>query len=224
MWPLNLNLSNWWPWLSPNVNITVDCLQERDEWIIITILKTRESSCCFLSFDTSVLVSAYNQSSSPLFSVIVARTPAYHWQLWTLNLSLNVEGHWVLAFPLLPPSVSDGCCLLSCFRSFKARRISLMSRCQSIQGHGVIWGQQRCCRLAFRIPLCMRFILFQGKWDAWKKWGKVGNHPIINTCWAENESCFQSELNSCLPAISLLLFTWLQRGLREPPLFFIEHN
>lgn len=39
------------------------------------------------------------------------------------------------------------------------------------------------------------FTLFPSQWDARKRWGEVGSRPIINTCRAENESCFQSELN-----------------------------
>lgn len=63
-----------------------------------------------------------------------------------------------------------------------------------------------------RVSLCSRV-----QSDACKTWRKVGSHPIINTCGAENESCFQSELNlfSCSLVISLLLFTWRQRDLRE---------
>lgn len=45
--------------------------------------------------------------------------------------------------------------------------------------------------------------------EAWKRWGKMGNRPIINTCGAENESCLQSDLGSYSPVMDLF-FTWLQ--------------
>lgn len=165
--PLNFHFSNWWIWPSPNVNTTLDQEQERDKWNIITILNAREMPRSFLSLWTHLsLFSACTPSRLPVALCYCCWNSSA--PLTTVNAQLVFECRTrplSLGFlpPLCLPLLLSGHCLLSCFKCFKARRSSLVSRCQSIQGCSVIWGQQRCCWLACRILIYMTFTLFQAQ-------------------------------------------------------------
>lgn len=116
---LNFHFSNWWVWPSLKVSATLNWEQERDKWII-TILKTREIPCSFLPLWTHLsLFSASTTARLPTVVCYCCWISAHRWWLWKLNFSLNVEpGLWVLALYL--PSLSERCCFLSWFKSFKA--------------------------------------------------------------------------------------------------------
>lgn len=52
----------------------------------------------------------------------------------------------------------------------------------------------------------IHFVPGGNKREAWKRWGKMGNRPIIDTCGAENESCLQSDLSSLFSCCGSVLY------------------
>lgn len=107
---LNFHFSNWWVWPSLKVSATLNWEQERDKWII-TILKTREIPCSFLPLWTHLsLFSASTTARLPTVVCYCCWISAHRWWLWKLNF---------LALYLCSP-LSERCCFLSWFKSFKA--------------------------------------------------------------------------------------------------------
>lgn len=137
---------------------------KRDKSIIATVWKTKELPRSFLdlwrhlcSFSDCTLP----HPGSLLLSVIAARSPALHWWLQTLNLTLNVKaGHWVLASYPLPPSAPDWMLLTPLVLSvLKPGGSRSWANAKSFRDT-VLFQASIDCRLKHWFPTCMSFALF----------------------------------------------------------------
>lgn len=211
-----------------NVSKPLDGLRWGGGWIII-MWKLEELPCSFpILWAHLSLFSAFHPVQAPHSSLLLLPELQH-----TTDDCERLSCLWAptqatesCSTPPHPPPSSTSLCFgvdvahSPGFKCFKAPKVLT---CEPKPKHAGTWCylRQRCCWLAWRIPICMRFTLFLGGIKGklgrgGAKWATVPSLTLVEQ--KMSHAC--SQTSAAYSPVMVLFFTWLQLDSREADPFY----